>query len=107
LTRIGVIPQQSAQDDVSGLDSGLDGGMGCDEYVVEGGADGVRNVGGEIDPHPVQDAADRDSQTIHASKGDHYNDVINLVANLRKVEVPAKQVEGVSNVFADKVEPSM
>jgi hypothetical protein len=105
--RTGVIQQQSPHDDVSGPYPGLHIRTGHGEHVVEGRADGVRDVGGEFVLHAVDDADDRYSQTIHASEGDQHNDVINLVLKLGNVAVPPEQVEARPNVFADNVELAM
>jgi hypothetical protein len=96
--------QRSAKDDVSGPDPGLHVRMGHGDHVFEGRADGVRDPGGEVVPHPVHDAVDRSFQAIHPLEGDQHDDLINLLVKLVNLAVPRKQIEANPHVFGEEVE---
>jgi hypothetical protein len=95
---------RSAHDDVTSLDSRLHVREGHCDHVLAGGAEGVRDVGGEIASQPVQDAVDRSFQAIHPPKGNHSDDVIHLAVKLDKVAVSGEQVEPLPHMVEDKVE---
>jgi hypothetical protein len=94
----------SPYDDVPSLDPGLQSRMGHGDHILESRADGVRDVGGDIQPHRPQNTVDRCFQAIRPREGDQHDVVSNLLEYLGNIVVSAGRLEAILDVFGDKVE---
>ena len=82
--------RQSPHDDISGLNPGLYVRTGHGDHVVAGRAEGVGDFGGEVVLHPVQDAIDRNCETIDPCEGDVRDGFTNPVAKTGNTAVLKK-----------------